>query len=370
MKSPIIQHASFQDLFHEKLTETEAIALIASDLETLQCFESLTPDFQQKALSFICGNTGLKILGDKFFKDIMKPKTHPERLSSMLSAILGKTVTIKSVLPTEGNKLAEGGSFVIMDILVEDEDGTTINVEIQRVGYLFPGERSCCYLSDLVMRQYNKVRSEKGKLFSYHHMKPIILIVIMENSSTSFLAAAPHYIHREKTIFDSGATITNLTQTIYISLDTFHSVVHDISTKLDAWLTFLGSDSPADIIKLINAYPEFIEYYKDIVEYRKHPKELMNMFSEALAIMDRNMEQYMIDEWKATIEKQKATIKENESIIKQNESRIKEQDSALKEKDATLREKDSTIMSLEAHNQNLQARLDEALAQIASQQSK
>ena len=137
----------------------------------------------------------------------------------------------------------------------------------------------------------------------------------MENNSSNFLAAAPHYIHREQTVFDSGATVTNLTQTIYISLDTFHSVSHNISTKSDVWLTFLGSDSPTDIVKLINAYPEFIEYYQDIVTYRKHPKELMYMFSEALAIMDRNMERYMIDDWKATIEKQKAELKEQDSIL-------------------------------------------------------
>lgn len=184
-----------------------------------------------------------------------------------------------------------------------------------------------------------------GKRFSYHQMKPIILIVIMESSPDHFHAVSPHYIHREKTAFDSGVTIKNLTQIIYISLDTFRSVRQNISTMLDAWLTFLGSDAPTDIVKLINTYPEFIEYYKDIVEYRRHPKELMHMFSEALAIMDRNMEQYMIDEWKAT---------------------IKEQDSIIKERDSTITKLETMIETLVQQNLELKSQLNEIHAQLQS----
>lgn len=84
-------------------------------------------------------------------------------------------------------------------------------------------------------------------------------------------------------------------QTIYISLDTFHSIVQTIDTNLKAWLTFLSSDQPADIIRLVSAYPEFLPCYRDIVEFRRNPKELMFMYSEALAILDRNTEIYMCE---------------------------------------------------------------------------
>ena len=139
-KIPVKQQYAPSDILGEVLSYDEAVSLIASDPEAQQHFDSLTPESQQKAISFIQGNSGLKILGDKCFKDIMKPKTHPERLNSLLSAILDKKITINSVIPREGEKLTEEGSFVIMDILVEDSTGTTINVEIQRVGYLFPGK--------------------------------------------------------------------------------------------------------------------------------------------------------------------------------------------------------------------------------------
>ena len=71
-------------------------------------------------------------------------------------------------------------------------------------------------------------------------------------------------------------------------------IFQNIDTELDAWLTFLSSDAPSDIIKLVTAYPKFQEYYNDISKFRKNPKELINMFSEALAIMDRNTELYMM----------------------------------------------------------------------------
>lgn len=89
-----------------------------------------------------------------------------------------------------------------------------------------------------------------------------------------------------------------LTNYIYISLDTFHSVSQNINSYLDAWFTFLSSDSPEDILRLIEAYPEFKAYYHDISLFRKKPKELMNMYSEALLQMDKNTANYMIEEMK------------------------------------------------------------------------
>ena len=40
-----------------------------------------------------------------------------------------------------------------------------------------------------------------------------------------------------------------------------------INSKLDAWLTFFSSDKPADILKLVQAYPEFRDLYAHINNY-------------------------------------------------------------------------------------------------------
>lgn len=56
------------------------------------------------------------------------------------------------------------------------------------------------------------------------------------------------------------------------------------------------------MLKLIDSHPEFLPLYQDISEFRKKPKEVIGMFSEALRIMDRNTTKYMIDELKQRAE--------------------------------------------------------------------
>lgn len=127
---------------------------------------------------------------------------------------------------------------------------------------------------------------------------------------------------------------------VYISLDTFHFVVQNISTELEAWLTFLSSDQPSDILKLVNRFPKFKSYYADIAAFRQHPKALIYMFSEALTIMDRNTVKYMCEEQK----------KEIASLT----AELAKRDSDLAKKDSDLAQKDSLIKSLQAELSKLQ----------------
>ncbi len=307
------------------VTREDALERIRQDQDAFLSFSGFPEKDQEKILEFIQGNRGLPILYDSFFKRIMNPDTHPERLEQFLSALSEQPVRIRSVLPVESTKLFDGGSLVIMDILIELSDGTIVDVEMQKIGYAFPGERSSCYLSDLIMRQYNRVRSERRHLFSFRDLKPVWLIILMENSSGEFRAAAPHYVHRSSLVFDSGVKVRSLEHMVYISLDTFHEVVQNISKELDAWLTFLSSDRPADIVRLVGAYPQFAGCYQDIIDFRRHPKELIGMYSEALAIMDRNTVLYMCDEQKKEIEDRKREIEAQGREIEAQEREIEAQ---------------------------------------------
>ena len=286
------------DVLGAQITYQEALALIAKDPEALHLFMDFPEDYQQQILQFIMGNRGLKIVYDNFFRKIFNPYEHKERLEKFLSAILGQNVSMQSILPREGNRMVDEGSLVIMDISVILEDGTYMDIEIQKIGYAFPGERTSCYVSDMIMRQYNRLKAEKKREFSYSDMKPVKVIIIMEDSPKEFLEAAPYYIHKYYSGFDSGVEVNDLTDITYISLDTFHKVVHNIDTPVHAWLTFLSSDEPKDILRLICAYPEFMELYKEIADFRRKPEELMNMYSEVLAMMDRNTVKYMCEEQK------------------------------------------------------------------------
>ena len=230
---------------------------------------------------------------------------------------------------------------MIMDILVELADGSLINVEMQKVGYDFPIERVFCYGADLLVRQYDRIRDERKKKFTYHDMRPVYVIVLMEQSPALFAKYPDHYIHQSFFQLNSGLSIENLLNFTFIPLDIFMQLPHNELTELEAWLYFLGSDNPQHIQRIIEKYPFFKELYKDIIDLRYHPKELITMFSESLRILDSNTIDFMIDNLKQT-------IAEKDSQLAEKDITIAEQDSQLAEKDSQLVEKDFEIAQLRA----------------------
>ena len=274
---------------------------------------TLREPVRQEFLNFCTGNAGLKITYDPFFKYIFNPVATPERLSDFLSCILGKKVFVKSVLPLEGGQISHESPLLILDILVELEDGTLTNVEIQKVAYKFLGERIDCYLSDLLLRQYNQVRSTLKKEFSYKALKPVYTIVIYESSYTEFHHFPNTYIHRGSFTYDTGLKMEHLQKSIIIALDIFRKNTQTINTELDAWLYFLTSDDPKRIWEIQKKFPSFRPLYHDIFQFRKQIKEVLGMYSEALRIMDRNTVDLMVDEMRQALDTK------NQQIIQQNQ---------------------------------------------------
>ncbi len=338
------------DILGAAYTEEKALELLQKDPGSYQTYLGFEREHQRKLLDLLMGKRGLAITYDTFFKHVMNPDIHPDRLEAFLSAMLSQKVRIHKVLPQTGNKLAEAGSLVIMDLLVELADGSIINVEIQKLGYYFSGERSCCYESDLIMRQYNRVKSERGKHFSFRDLKPVCMIIIMEHSAHAFLDAFPNYIHRQQITYDSGANVTSLFKTIYVSLDIFHKMIQNISNPLEAWLTFLSSDDPEQIVRLVNAYPEFLDCYQDIVRFRANPKELILMYSEALLIMDRNTTQLMIEDMQETITQLQEDAAKKDEILAQKDDTIAQKDEALAQKDSEISDLKAELARLRQHN--------------------
>lgn len=331
------------DVLGEQSSRQDALELLRNNSETYRKFQSFPAGEQEKLLSFIMGQRGLKITYDSFFQRIMSPELHPGRLESFLSELMGEEVHIEKILPREGIRLAEEASLIIMDILVQLSDGSRVNVEMQKIGLYFPGKRSSCYAADAIMRQYTELRGRLKEKFSYKEMKPFFLIVLMEHSSAPFQKAAPGYIHTEKIYYDSGAEVASLAKIKYISLDTFRDSVHNISNKLEAWLTFFSSDEPADIIALVNAYPEFRELYQEIAEFRTKPEEMIHMYSEALAIADRNTIRLMIDDMKEELDSLTNQVAEQKSELARQESELARQESELARQESELARQENEI---------------------------
>ena len=113
---------------------------------------------------------------------------------------------------------------------------------------------------------------------------------------------------------------------IIVPLDIFNQMPHNELTELEAWLYFLSSDNPLHIQRIIEKYPFFQELYKDIIDLRYHPKELITMFSESLLIADRNTVKLMIDELRQDNAEKDLKLKEKDSTIAEQSSKLAEKD--------------------------------------------
>ena len=171
------------------LKERETLlAEIQSKSELRELFEEWTEEQQREFLDFCTGVRGIKFLYDGFFKEVMNPEYTPERLEEFLSLILGKMVKILEILPNDSTRIADEMTLLIMDIVVQLEDGTIVNLEVQKIGYKVPGERCACYSADLLLRQYKRAKGRKKKKFSYKDIKGVYTIVLFEKSPKEFHA--------------------------------------------------------------------------------------------------------------------------------------------------------------------------------------
>lgn len=149
--------------------------------------------------------------------------------------------------------MTENASFIVMDILVQLDDSSFANIEIQKIGYNFPLARADCYVADIIMRQYVNIKATLGKKFSFNDLHKVYSIIVMEKSPKEFHTVQGKYVHRRKPSFDTGIFQQNsgLHEDIFICLDSFHSIVHNVtkdSTDWDAWLTFLSATDPEMIV--------------------------------------------------------------------------------------------------------------------------
>ena len=307
----------------------------------LEKYREWDEEQQEEFLDYCTGVKGVKILYDAFFKEIMNPENTPERLNELLSLLLGQSVTIKRVLPGDSTRLADEQSLLIMDILVELADTSLANVEVQKIGYRFPGQRSACYSSDLLLRQYKRVKGEKKKAFSYKDIKSVYTIVFFETSIKEFHEYPQNYIHKFKQQSDTGLELELLQKYVFIPLDIFRGIYHNDGksngknsanrcwNKTEAWLTFLSTDEPEIIIELIRQYPEFKEMYEEIYVMCQNVEKVMEMFSKELIQLDRNTVQYMIDEMQDTIDVQKEKIDTQKEELEAKQETIDSQKATI-----------------------------------------
>ena len=319
-------------------TEKECLTELRKHPRSYFAYQNMTQEWKNRFLGFMEGKKTLPLTYDPFFKKLFNPDIYPERLSSLISSIIGTKVTIQCILSNEDSMLPST-SLLLLDILVELEGGSIANVEILKIPYTFPGERMSCYSSDLMLRQYTRVKSSKGSSFTYKDLKTVYTIVIYEKSPNACLtdALSDIYLHHGRIVFDTGIELKLLQEFYVVALDVFKESKYakDIN-ELNAWLSLLTAQSVDDLAALVSDYPWMEAICKDMSEYMYDPEEVITMFSEALRMLDENTVHYMIDELQKERDKAVAALSEKDAALSEKDSVISEKDAALSKKDAEI----------------------------------
>ena len=175
-------------------------------------------------------------------------------------------------------------------------------------------------------------------------IKKVYTIVLMEKAPSVYWDFPDEYIHHSKQVFNTDLELDLLQEYFMIPLDVFKEMSHNKISKLEAWLYFIGSDSPKDICRVIEAFPEFRECYNELLMLRYKTKELVNMFDvikEALRAADEGTVKYMVEEQQKEIAEQRKMIAEQSEQLAERDEQLAEQAEQLareREENKRLRE--------------------------------
>ena len=126
---------------------------------------------------------------------------------------------------------------------------------------------------------------------------------------------------------------------IFIPLDIFKRVRQNkgIKGKMEAWLTFLSSNEPEDIVRLITDYPEFKVIYDEVYNLCLNVEKVMEMFSKELKELDQNTVQLMIDEMQEEIDSQKRALSSKDAEIESQRKELESKDNRIRELEEKLK---------------------------------
>ena len=368
----MIKETKLKNYFPMIRTREEITEEIKSRENLLAIYNTWKDYEKEEFLNFCTGAKGVKMLYDSFFKEVFNPELAPERLSDFLSQVLGQKVKVLLVLPNDTTRIADENALLITDIVVELEDGSIVNVEVQKIGYMFPGERAACYSADLLLRQYKRIRDKRKKKFTYKDVKPVYVIVLFEESPAEFKAFEEAYIHHFKSSSDTGLKLDLLQEFYFISLDIFQESLQNkgVTGELEAWLTFFCTDEPKYIVELITKYSEFKSLYEDVYQLCLNTEKVMEMFSEELRMLDVNTTQFMIDTMQEKIDEQKSKMDSLEELLKEKHQELDSLQDEIDEQQGKIDEQQGKIDEQQGKIDEQKGKIDEQQGKIDEQQGK
>ena len=101
--------------------------------------------------------------------------------------------------------------------------------------------------------------------------------------------------------------------------------------ELNGWLALLSVDSTDCLDELVTDYPQLRSIFVDMAGYLDKPAEVIDMFSEALKILDENTVHYMIEEMQKQIDEDKETIADKDSALADRDALLDKKKTELEE---------------------------------------
>ena len=86
-------------------TEQECLAELRKHPRSFFAYQNMSPEWKNRFLGFMEGTKTLPLTYDPFFKKLFNPDIYPERLSSLISSIIGTRVTVQCILSNEDSML-------------------------------------------------------------------------------------------------------------------------------------------------------------------------------------------------------------------------------------------------------------------------
>ena len=145
-----------------------------------------------------------------------------------------------------------------------------------------------------------------------------------------------------------------------IALDVFRKIPYPKDrSERTGWLSLLAVEDVSAAEALKEEYPWLEEIYRDMAEYMSKPEEVLNMFSEALKILDQNTVQYMIDLQQKELEMKDRKLEEQQKELKEQQGKLEKQEQMLKEQDSEVRRQNEENQKLREEIARLQKQLAE-----------
>ena len=120
-----------------------------------------------------------------------------------------------------------------------------------------------------------------------------------------------------------------------IPLDVFKKSYYSMDKKdineLNGWLALLSVDSTDCLDELVTDYPQLRSIFVDMAGYLDKPAEVIDMFSEALKILDENTVHYMIEEMQKQIDEDKETIADKDNALADRDALLDKKKTELEE---------------------------------------